>query len=378
MASLETDLAAVARIGAVPTILRVIAESTGLGLTLVARVTRDQWHALAVEDRISFGLGVGDALDVATTLCSKVRDTHEAVVIEHADADRDYCDHPTPKMYAFQSYIAVPIFKRSGEYFGNVCALDPKPARLKEGNALPMMRLFADLISLQLEADDEQQLREQFIAVLGHDLRNPLSSFTMGAHLLEQESLPSSARTIVQRMMRSAKRMELLVENVLDLARGRLGGGIPLEKADVKDLDARLRHVVDELRSNHPARTITLDSRLKGVVRCDQNRVEQAISNLLGNAVEHGDRAEPIDVVIDERDDDLVVTVRNGGKLSQEMHQHLWKPFHRGEGGRSQRGLGLGLFIVAEIAKAHGGSVHAATTDGHIEFTFAIPLKSLR
>src|SRR4051812_44069508 len=124
--SLSDDIAAVARVSAVPTILRVIAETTGMGYTLVARVTPAQWIACAVHDEISFGLKVGDELDVATTLCSEVRDSLKPIIVEHASREPSYCEHPTPKMYGFESYIAVPVFRRSGDYFGNVCALDRK------------------------------------------------------------------------------------------------------------------------------------------------------------------------------------------------------------------------------------------------------------
>jgi hypothetical protein len=106
--ALADDLAAIARISAVPTILRTIREATGLRFTLVARVLPDRWVACALHDEIQFGLDVGGELDVATTLCAKVRDTREPVVIDHASVDPQYCQHPAPKTYGFESYIAGP------------------------------------------------------------------------------------------------------------------------------------------------------------------------------------------------------------------------------------------------------------------------------
>ncbi len=135
--AISRDLAAIARISAVPTILRTISESTGLRFALVARVLPDQWVACAVHDEIGFGIKVGGELDVATTLCNQVRETHDPIVIDQASTDPTYCSHPTPKNYGFESYIAVPIFRRNGEYFGNVCALDPLPRKLDDGKTWP-------------------------------------------------------------------------------------------------------------------------------------------------------------------------------------------------------------------------------------------------
>ena len=147
-AGIRADIAAIARISAVPGILSVISEVTGLRLALVARVTTDTWTACAVLDRMNFGLEVGGRLDVTTTLCSEVRDTRRAVIIEHASDEPAFCNHPTPKMYGFQSYIALPLLRATGEYFGTVCALDAKPARLRDEKTVTMFRLFSELISL--------------------------------------------------------------------------------------------------------------------------------------------------------------------------------------------------------------------------------------
>src|SRR4051812_8107506 len=130
--SAEQDIAAIARIRAVPTVLQVVVESTGLRFAAIARVTKTSWTACAVHDSIAFGLKVGDCLDVATTLCQEVRVCLAPIVIEHASKEPEYCGHPTPRLYGFESYIAVPILRRTGEYFGNLCALDPEPAKLRD------------------------------------------------------------------------------------------------------------------------------------------------------------------------------------------------------------------------------------------------------
>lgn len=192
------DIATIGRISAVPAILRVISELTGLRFAAVARVTEDSWTACAVLDRLDLGLKVGDKLDLVSTLCNEVRQCHRSVIIDKASEDPLYRDHHTPSTYQFESYIAVPILRTDGRFFGTICALDPNPAPLKSSTIQSTMESFARMLALQIEAEENLQrtetalikerqtaeMREQFIAVLGHDLRNPLFSISAGAEML--------------------------------------------------------------------------------------------------------------------------------------------------------------------------------------------------
>lgn len=148
------DIQAIGRIGAVPSILEILLDTTGLGFAAVARVTETSWTACAVLDRIGFGLGVGGELEVATTFCSEIRASGVPIVIDQASKDGVYCGHRTPRMYGFESYIAVPIILRSGRIFGTICALDPNPARLTDPKILRSLELFAELIGTQLKLDE--------------------------------------------------------------------------------------------------------------------------------------------------------------------------------------------------------------------------------
>lgn len=388
-ASIEDDLAAIARIDAVPTMLRTVRESTGLRYTLIARVLPERWVACAVHDELDFGLGVGGELDVASTLCSVVRDTFEPVVIDEVRTDPLYCDHPTPKMYGFQSYVSVPIFRKNGEYFGNLCGLDPLPNRLSDQKTLSMLKLFAELVSAQLEADERHasqdaelidqreaaRLREQFIAVLGHDLRNPLSSITAGTDLLLWKATDDGERRTLERIRSSSRRIAALIDDVLDLARGRLGGGIGIELREVAGLEARLHHVVAEVQAAHPARSIAFHAQLHGAVRCDEKRIEQLLSNLLANAIEHGAARSPIDVRLNDDRGQLLLEVENQGEaIAEDVRSRLFVPYFRaGQGGRSA-GLGLGLYIVSEIAKAHGGTISVDSNAERTVFRFTLPV----
>ncbi len=383
---LRRDLAAIAGISAVPTILRTIRQSTGLRYTVISRVLPDRWVACAVHDELDFGLGVGEELDVATTLCSVVRDTHDPVIIENVGVDPVYCGHPAPRLYGFASYIAVPIFRRNGEYFGNVCGLDPLPRVLKDDKTASTLRLFSELLSLQLEAEERHEtdraelheqredakLREEFIAVLGHDVRNPLYAIEVGTALLRREA-DAPQRRVLERIGASTRRIGGLVEDLLDLARGRLGGGIPLDRAEVDDLEARLRHVAAEVQALHPQRTITYEALIQGAVSCDAKRIEQLLSNLLGNALQHGAADRPVHVKVEGGGAALRVEVVNhGARISDEAKSQLFQPYFRGGAGTARDGLGLGLYIVAQIAKSHGGRVDVTSEEGLSTFTFSM------
>jgi GAF domain-containing protein len=157
---IDPDVEAISRISMIPTLLAVICQSTGMGFAAVARVTENKWIACGVRDEISFGLEPGDELKLETTICNDIRKNQKAVVIDHVDEDKIYRNHPTPEMYGFQSYISIPIIRKNGEFFGTLCAIDPKPNRLKTPEVIGMFELFADLISFHLEALDRLDVSE--------------------------------------------------------------------------------------------------------------------------------------------------------------------------------------------------------------------------
>ena len=387
-ASLAADMATIARITTVPTILRVVSEITGLRLALVARVTGGSWTACAVLDQMEFGLAVGGRLDVATTLCSEVRDSREPIVIEHASVDPTFCQHPTPKMYGFESYIAVPITRPNGVYFGNLCALDSRPLPLRDGRTLAVVKLFAELIALHLVSEEESvrerealsheretaQLREQFIAVLGHDLRSPLAAVTTGAEFLLSLPQDDTQRIVLERIRSSAGRMSRLIADIMDFARGRLGGGISLER-ELLDVQKLVTSLVEEVAAAHPRRTFRVTAEGTGVASLDRSRAGQLFANLLSNAVEHGDADAPIDVRISVGESVVTYSVSNRAPGSViATTTGLFKPFFRSGERRARPGLGLGLYIAAEIARGHGGriAVHA-TPDGLVTFSVHLP-----
>lgn len=388
----QTDIDAVRRIPAIPSILNVVCEATGMGFAAVARVTEERWITCEVLDNVHFGLTPGDELKVETTLCHQVRASRQEVVIDHVSEDADYCDHHTPRLYGLQSYISVPITLVDGSFFGTLCAIDSNPAKLKNPATIGMFRLFAELIAHHLNSDQQlnesraalaeermtTELREQFVAILGHDLRNPLSALEAGTRGLLKSPLDERSTQIVGLMRKSVSRMGALVEDMLDLARGRLGGGIHLQSATDEALHEVVAQVVDELRSAHPERQIVTELGDVGKLSYDRIRIEQLVSNLLGNALTHGAVDQPVTVTTTIIDNQLELAVANGGEaIPPHLLDNLFKPFFRAQAQPSQQGLGLGLYIASQIAKAHGGTLGVTSDDDQTRFVFHMPIGPL-
>jgi signal transduction histidine kinase len=353
----------------------------------VARVTEDRWVCLAANDQLAFGLMPGGELKVNTTICREVRECNRAVVIDHVAEDSAFRDHPTPAMYGFQSHISMPIFLRDGTFYGTLCAIDPAPRKINDTGIVGMFRLFAGLIADQLEtrlrlesaeselvnANQAAVLRDQFIAVLGHDLRNPLASIGAGVELLRKRASDEQAVSIVELMHQSVKRMTAITNDVLDFARGRLGGGVAV-KLTSAPLEPTLRQVIDELQSTHPGRAIEASFDIQGTVNADRDRIGQLFSNLLGNALAYGPPNETILVSAVTARGRFELSVTNkGAAIPADIQARLFLPFVRGMQ-TDQQGLGLGLYIASEIAKAHGGTLEVDSSAKSTTFSFSMPL----
>ncbi len=381
---LRADIAAVSEIKAVPTILEVVCRTTGIGFAAVAHVTEDRWVACGVRGEFA-GLQPGGELPVETTICHAVRASGEAVIVDNVAVDPRYRDHPTPAQYGFQSCISVPIVLPDGRFFGTLCGADAQPARLRTPEVIGMFKMFAELIAFHLNVLeqaavsqdrllDEQKtslLREQFIAVLGHDLRNPLAAISAGAELLARTPLTEKGSRMVAIIRASANRMSRLIDDVMDFARGRLGSGLTLDRTSAEALEPVLRHVIAELQSSVPERRIEASIALGGPVLCDSVRISQLLSNLLGNALAHGAADQPVRVeaVCDDKAFELAVC--NGGEMiPPAVLERMFQPFARGAVRPDQPGLGLGLFIAWEIARAHGGTLTVTSSVQETRFSF--------
>ena len=251
-----------------------------------------------------------------------------------------------------------------------------------------MFKLFAELIALHLDAQDRlaeseaallderktAELREQFIAVLGHDLRNPLASIDAGARVLRHVPLDKRATSMLDVIQNSARRMAGLIEDVLDFARARLGSGLLLDRNAGEPLAPTIEQVVAEIRTASPDRAIEVRLALTGSVNCDRRRIAQLLSNLLANALTHGSPEGPVSVSASVDNGVFELSVANSGDpIPSTTIERLFQPFTRAVAGRNQQGLGLGLYIASEIARAHGGTLDVTSTPSRTCFTFRMP-----
>ena len=210
------------------------------------------------------------------------------------------------------------------------------------------------------ERTETLRLNEMFSALLAHDLRNPLSAILASAQLLLRRTEDRAALETAERIITSGKRMSRMIEDMLDLARARLAGGIVV-KRELTDSRALIERVVREHQAAAPARVIecAYEGDCGGV--WDPARIAQVASNLIGNALKHGKPDVPVCVLLDGNAADSVsLTVKNGGTIPPEVLTHLFDPFRGQRAGRGE-GLGLGLYIVNQIVLAHQGAVQVAT-----------------
>jgi sigma-B regulation protein RsbU (phosphoserine phosphatase) len=220
------------------------------------------------------------------------------------------------------------------------------------------------------------ELREQFIAVLGHDLRNPLAAIS-GARILQRSGVLQQQKElrVLDMINSTVTRMSDLIDNILDFARGRLGGGITLKRDANRPLEPVLEQVVDELRTASPQRLIETSFEITEPVNCDRTRIGQLASNLIGNALTHGARDMPVRVGAKTEGDEFRLWVANAGEpIPDAAMQRLFEPFFRGDVRDSRQGLGLGLHIASQIAQAHGGRIDVTSTPDETRFVFRMPL----
>ncbi|MFD2937311.1 sensor histidine kinase [Spirosoma flavum] len=330
------DIDRVQKIPLITTLLDVVCQTTGMGFAAVARVTQDRWIVCSVRDDIQFGLVPGGELTVETTICNAIRDSHQAVIIDHVRENETFCNHPTPLMYGFQSYISFPIILKTGEFFGTLCAIDPHPAQLENPKIIGLFTLFADLIAFHLrhiealeqsqqaiaeqvlarqhlelretryrnlsdELEQQVQVRthelqqtvhdlqrsnenlEQFAYIASHDLQEPLRKIQSFGDMLQTKRATELGDDVdlLTRMQMAANRMSILIKDLLTYSRitTRQEAALPVSLNQViatalQDLDVSIRES-----------TAQLDIDTLPVVQGNRGQLEKLFQNLLSNAL---------------------------------------------------------------------------------------------
>ena len=224
----------------------------------------------------------------------------------------------------------------------------------------------------EAEARRMGDLQERLVAMVSHDLRGPLMAVRAGLDLLPRlGDLGERQRTTLERLLRSSRRMEGLVDGLLDLARGRQAGGIPLRLAPARVGEIAAR-AISEAKAAEPGASILLEVEGDDEGLLDAQRLEQVAANLLRNALDHGCRETPVEVRVRGGSAEIALEVRNAGApIPAEILPHVFEPFRRGrpDGG----GLGLGLFIVRELVRAHGGTVELSSDANGTAFVARLP-----
>ena len=229
---------------------------------------------------------------------------------------------------------------------------------------------------------DIDRAREMFVASLGHELRSPLGAVLAGSQfLLDSGELAESQRTIAERIASSTRRMNQMVGDLLDFTWGRLGSGIPVER-EPGDIGRIVNDAVEEMRSAHPASSfqVTASGALRG--EWDAPRIAQVLTNLLGNAVQHGTAGSLINVTVEGEAGEVVLRIHNlGSSIPPESLPGLFSPFKRfqakSSGSRSSGNLGLGLYIAERIVSAHGGRIDVRSSpEAGTLFTVRLPRRA--
>ena len=228
------------------------------------------------------------------------------------------------------------------------------------------------------EKTETLRLQEMFTAMLGHDLRGPLSAIVMGSILLERKATDEMTRRSAARTLSSAKLMGHMIADMLDLARVRLAGGIPIRRQPV-DLGTLLAQAIDDQRAATPDRKINVATRGALDGEWDGARLTQIVGNLVGNALQHGEPGCTVECIADgTQPDHVILSVRNDGRIPDDVRPHVFDPFRsRAAHHTRDDGLGLGLYIVDQIAVAHGGRAEVSCDERSTTFRVLLPRHAL-
>lgn len=390
--STHKDVQAVERIAAVPKILEVVTRITGMRFAAIARVTESQWVACAVRDDIAFGLAPGSELELCSTICNEVRQHQQPVVFGHASEHPHFSSHHTPLQYGLESYISVPIFRGGGAFFGTLCAIDPRPAELDDPSILGSLELFAELIGLQLDTEDELELsqaalgtaldlatlREQIVAGIGQDLKQPIQGVIMESYLAKTiPGLDPAVRGHLDAIETTVWQMSARLGDLMDVGRRRLSEGVPLAPTSAQVLSHELDLVLSDVAAAHPRRALAAMVVIERPVECDARRLADLLMHLLKHALQHGNADRPVSVAATTTDLTLTLQIVSRGKPAP-AHDGASRAVARAPGRVVPMDLtddvGMDLFIASQIAQAHGGRIDAASSSDATLLTFTMPL----
>jgi signal transduction histidine kinase len=336
-------------------------------------------------------------LDAAAPLATAVRDRRPLFVGGDAARARDlvaasfgFPRDPLRALVALPLEAGERVLGAVGVEFAEPLAFDDEERAFLGSfahacaQALERARLYAAERKARLEAQRAEEaarraveMEERLAGIVGHDLRTPLAAITMSvAVLLRRGGLAEEQRRTISRIGGSAGRMARIIRDLLDFTRVRNEGSIPID-ARPTDLVQLAERAVAELVAAHPGREIRLDAPAAALLDADPDRLGQVVTNLGANALQHGRAESCVTVNVAPEGDGIALRVHNDGPpIPADLLPQLFQPFRRGRGGGEDGSLGLGLFVVREVVRAHGGDVEVSSTerDG-TTFTVRLPLR---
>lgn len=284
-----------------------------------------------------------DGFELAELMRGNARTEHVPIIFITAGAS-----DPTRVFRGYESGAVDFLFK----------PIDPRILKAK-------IDVFLELADQRRQITQALRLHELFVAILGHDLRNPLGALLAGTELLTHQLTDDRHQRTLSRMASAGRRMTAMIEQLLDLTRARLGDGVGFVRSrkpvDVREL---IQRTLDELRASHRGRNIAFDAAGDCATSGDPERLLQLFSNVIANALAHGEPGGTVVVRVAGDNPDIVVEIRNPGVIPPERLATLFEPFRREHRHTHSAGLGLGLFISRQIALAHGGDIEVVSSPG--------------
>ncbi|WP_080059379.1 sensor histidine kinase [Spirosoma aerolatum] len=389
---LAADIDRVKRIPIVPTLLDVICETTAMGFAAVARVTQDRWITCTVRDDIQFGLVTGSELKVETTICNEIRDSHQPVIIEHVEANKHFFNHHTPLMYGFQSYISFPIILKTGEFFGTLCAIDPKPAQLENTKIIGMFAAFSDLISFHLQqlelleqsdnavknlsrqlthsVDENRQYRH----ISNHNLQEPLRKLRLFSGMLVdvvRKKDIDKAEELALKISAGAEKFSMMIKDlsafsILDEEVSRF------ERTDVNEIVALVQN---QLSAQLKAKKATMDVGELPSLSAIPQQLEQLFYHILHNAIKFSKKDVPLSLSIrgqaflqsglneqlpsgNETHYVEIQIADNGIGIEASQLEKIFDLFSQLPQEKARQGEGFGLAYCRKIIRNHFGFIH--------------------
>ncbi|MBT9189214.1 GAF domain-containing sensor histidine kinase [Zobellia russellii] len=399
--ALQKDIEDIQSISIVPTILDVVCRATGMGFAAIARVTDETWVTCGVLDAIPFGLSVGDELEIETTFCKQVRESDKLVVIDHVEKDKVYHNHPIPAQYGFQSYISVPIVRKNGEFFGTLCALDPKPNKVNNPEIIAMFSMFTELIAFHLDALETMRRQDTAIKkkdvelatydfISSHDLQEPLRKIQILTSTLEkkeEKNLSEKGKKYFKSIKKAATRMRNILNDLLTYSE------TEFKPKSFKELD--LNVLVNRAKARLSTQLEESNAIINTNDLCTLNivpiQMEQLFYNLFANSLSFRSDKRPLLIEVDSKQGlgqsfgvqgleeakmYCEITVKdNGMGFDQQYSEKIFDIFQRLKSKENDKSTGIGLSIVRRIVENHNGKIIAIGKPDHFAiFKIYLPL----